>query len=144
MRPFAGADVKKVFQSYPAEIRRKLLALRELVFETAESTQGVGELTETLKWGEPAYVTEQTKSGSTVRIDWKKSHPDRYCMYFHCQTNLIETFRTLFPQEFQFDGNRAIVFRVGDEIPKKTLGFCIASALTYHTNRSRTRRRISA
>ncbi|MGC1549214.1 MAG: DUF1801 domain-containing protein [Rhodanobacter sp.] len=137
MKPFASDAVAQVFKAYPPNIRRKLLMLRSLIFKTAESIAGVGKLEETLKWGEPAYVTSESKSGSTVRIDWKKSEPSKYAMYFHCQTNLIETFRTLFPREFEFDGSRAIVFDEADAVPMDALAFCIAASLTYHLSKKK-------
>lgn len=130
-----------MFEAYPARVRRKLLALRELIFATATATEGAGELEETLKWGEPAYVTAQTKSGSTVRIDWKKARPNEYAMYFHCQTNLVDTFRAMFPNEFAFEGNRALVFPLDAPVPKETLALCIAASLTYHRSKPRTGRR---
>ena len=132
MKPISNAEVAAVFESYPPKFRRKLLALRDLIFETARITEGVGEVEETLKWGEPAYVTAKSKSGSTIRIAWKKSSPDQYGIYFHCQTNLVGTFRDLFPDQFQFAGNRSIVFGEKDRVPKKELAVCIAAALTYH------------
>jgi Domain of unknown function (DU1801) len=132
MKPFMNGAVAQAFEAYPPTMRRKLLALRELIFKTAASTPGVGELEETLKWGEPAYVTSQSKSGSTVRIGWKKANPKQVAMYFHCQTNLIETFRTMFPNEFSFEGNRAIVFDETDDMPSDSLAVCIAASLTYH------------
>lgn len=132
MRPFDNAAVARVFDTYPTPIRRKLLALRELIFDTAAATDGVGELEETLKWGEPAYVTAQTRSGSTIRIDWKRRTPSRYAMYFHCRTDLVETFRTHFPDSFEFEGNRAIIFEESDSLPTDSLRACIAMALTYH------------
>lgn len=132
LKPFKNVAVKKVFAAYPASIRRKLLALRERIFRTAAAADGVGEIEETLKWGEPAYITSQTKSGSTIRIAWNKSNPNRYAMYFNCQTTLVETFRTLFPSDFKFEGNRAIIFEESDVIPTDALAFCIAAALTYH------------
>ena len=135
LRPFEHAGVAQTFEAYPPNMRPKLLALRELIFETAASTQGVGKLEETLKWGEPAYVTSQSKSGSTVRIDWKKSNPSQYAIYFHCQTTLIDTFRTLFPTEFKFEGNRAIVFNESDIVPMDALAYCVAASLTYHRNK---------
>ena len=49
------------------------MALRGLVFDTAARTAGVGGLTEALKWGQPSYLTEQTGSGTTVRIDRLKA-----------------------------------------------------------------------
>jgi hypothetical protein len=134
-RPFESSAVAQAFEAFPSTVRSKLLVLRELVFDTAADTSGVGPLDETLKWGEPAYVTGQSGSGSTVRLGWKKAHPTQYAMYFHCQTNLVETFRTLFPGEFRFEGQRAIVFELSDPVPADSLAFCIAAALTYHLKR---------
>ena len=131
MKPFASAEVAAKFDTYLPNVRRKLLALRELVFQTAAATEGVGELEESLKWGEPAYVTKN-KSGSTVRMDWKKNDPNHYAMYFHCQTDLVETFRTVFPHDFKFEGNRALVFSLEDKVPQDSLATCIAASLTYH------------
>jgi Domain of unknown function (DU1801) len=132
MKPFANPTVAQAFEAYPPNMRHKLLALRELILKTAASTEGVGEIEETLKWGEPAYLTSQTGSGSTVRIDWKSSKPSEYAMYFNCHTTLVESFKTLFPGDFRFEGNRAIVFTESEPIPKDALAFCISTALTYH------------
>lgn len=55
MSPFKNATVAAKFESYPPAVRRKLLALREAVFRTAASMPEIGEIEETLKWGEPAY-----------------------------------------------------------------------------------------
>jgi len=132
MKALTNPSVERVFAAYPPVMRKKLLALRELILRTAAETEGVGELEETLKWGEPAYLTSSTGSGSTIRIDWKKKRPNEYAMYFNCQTTLVETFRTLFPNDFKFEGNRALVFGEADAIPMDALAFCIASALTYH------------
>jgi len=107
--------------------------LRDLILEVAARTPGVGTLEEVLKWGEPAFVTAQTKSGSTVRIAWKKSRPTQYAMYFNCQTTLVDSFKTMFPAAFRFEGNRALVFDEHDEVPVEALRICVAMALTYHT-----------
>jgi hypothetical protein len=131
MTPFQDPRVATVFDAYPAEVRRKLMKLRELIFEVAASTDNVGSLEETLKWGEPAYLTSASRTGSTVRIAWKRSKPNQYAMYFICTTNLVDTFRSLFPEDFKYEGNRAIVFEVGDTVPQDTLRFCVAAALTY-------------
>lgn len=135
MTPFSNSAVAAVFKRYPPSARRKLMALRELIFQTAAITAGVGEIEETLKWREPAYLTSKTKSGSTIRIDWKPSNPSHYAMYFHCQTNLIETFKTLFPEEFIFEGNRAIIFDISEDPATDSVSFCIAAALSYHRNK---------
>ena len=136
MTPFTNPAVAQVFDAYPPQVRRNMLTLRELVFKTAANTPGVGPLHETLKWGEPAYLTTQSKSGSTVRMDWKAKQPEQYAMYFNCQTTLVETFKTLFPQDFQFDGNRAIIFKLTDTVPISELMFCVKAALTYHRKKT--------
>jgi hypothetical protein len=123
--------VARVFDGYPPKIRRKLLAIRKLVFKTAAATQGVGELQETLKWGEPAYITSKTNSGSTIRLAWKRATPTEFAVYFNCQTSLVDTFRTLFPSGLRFEGNRAIVFSESDAVNNTILSVCITVALTY-------------
>ena len=108
------------------------MALRTLILEVAAQTQGVGALEESLKWGEPAYVTTVSKSGSTIRIAWKKARPTQYAMYFNCQTTLVDSFKTMFPTAFKFEGNRALVFDESDEVPVEALSICVEMALTYH------------
>lgn len=140
MRPFQSQAVKEVFESYSEPMRAKLLVLRELIFETAASIPDVGEIEETLKWGEPTYATSQSKSGSPLRIAYKASRPTQYAMYFICHTNLLETFRTMFPKDFKFEGNRAIVFEASDSVLTPELTKCITAALTYHTNKKKLKR----
>ncbi len=123
--------VDAVFDAYPRPIKGKLQALRRLILETAKTTKGVGALEETLKWGQPSYLTPETKSGSTVRIDQVKAEPGQYAVYFHCQTNLVETFRELYP-ELNYSGNRAILLDAQDKVPEAELRHCVALALTYH------------
>jgi hypothetical protein len=132
MTPFKSAAVAQAFDSYPAPMRRRLLSLRELIFSTAASTPGVGELEETLKWGEPAYLTAQGKGRSAVRLGGQKSMPSQVAMYFNCQTTLVDSFRTMFPTDFHFVGNRALVFDSAEPVPSDALRICIAAALTYH------------
>lgn len=136
MTAFASAAVAEVFAAYPAPVRARLLALREIIFDVAAHTEGVGKLTETLKWGEPAYVTE-SGSGSTIRIDRCRKSEGRYGIYFHCQTTLVESFRTLFPTTFNFEGNRSMTFAEDDRVPVEEVRICIAMALTYHQSKRR-------
>ncbi len=128
-------DVAAVFQSYPKTLRPKLMALRQLIIETAAATEGVGGIEETLKWGEPSYLTAESKSGSTIRIAWKEAHSDQVGIYFKCTTNLVDTFRERYPTEFRYGGTRCIIFDKDDPIPVGKLRRCIALALTYHLNK---------
>ncbi len=128
-------EVAAVFEAYPKEVKTKLLFLRQLIFDVASKTEGVGELEETLKWGQPSYVTAKSKSGSLIRIDQIKSQEGKYAMYFHCQTTLVDTFKERFRDDFKFEGNRSIVFEKTDSIPVKELSCCVSLALTYHLNK---------
>jgi hypothetical protein len=130
-----NSAIEAIFMAYPKPVRTKLLALRRLIFDTAKSTNGVGPLEETLKWGQPSYLTSKTRSGSTVRIDQVKSLANQYAVYFHCQTDLVATFRELYPEKFRFGGNRSILFSADDVIDEAALRHCLALALTYHLNR---------
>jgi hypothetical protein len=127
----SDAAVAAVFDGYPKPVRSKLLALRRLILDTARTTKGVGAIEEALKWGQVSYLTRESKSGSTIRIDRVRSAADQYAVYFHCQTNLVETFRELYP-DLSFSGNRAIVLDAGGELPEAALRHCVALALTYH------------
>ena len=113
------------------------MRLRWLIFDTASATEGVGEIEETLKWGQPAYLTSNPRSGSTIRIDCVKPDGLQYAMYFHCQTNLVATFREIYPVTFRYDGNRAILFKTSDRIDEDALRHCVALALTYHLRNAR-------
>lgn len=134
MKRFADKAVASAFKAYPADVRRRLMALRSLMFETAAATDGVGSLTETLKWGQPSYLTEETRSGSTVRIDRLKKG-DGYAVYFHCQSGLVGQFKAIYPDTFKYEGKRAIVFDAKDRLPKRALAHCIGLALTHHLRR---------
>jgi hypothetical protein len=135
---FSEPAVDAVLRAYPRPVRAKLLALRRLIFDIAKTTKGVGRLEETLKWGQPSYLTPETKSGSTIRIE--KFAANRYAVYFHCQTDLVATFRELYPGELSFGGNRSILLNAEDEIPEPALRHCLALALTYHQNKRKAAR----
>jgi hypothetical protein len=133
----SDSAVEAIFDTYPGPVRTKLLALRRLILDTAKATSGVGALQETLKWGQPSYLTPATNSGSTIRIDQVKPTPGQYALYFHCQTNLVETFRELYP-ELRYSGNRSILLDVKEKLPETAVRHCVALALTYHLNKRKT------
>jgi hypothetical protein len=132
MKQFSATAVADTYAGYPQDIRAKLMHIRARIIALAKSSAGVGEITETLKWGEPAYLTAQSKSGTTIRLGWKAGAPDEFAIYFNCKTNLIDTFRTILPRTFRYESNRAIVFSKDDEIAMVELDVCLLAALTYH------------
>lgn len=121
--------VKTVFNSYPKTVKPKLIQLRALILSAASEIEDLVELEETLKWGEPSYLT---KNGSTVRMDWKKKSPEQFAIYFKCTSKLVPTFKIIYKDKFIFEGDRAIVFKLTDKIPDAELKHCISLALRYH------------
>lgn len=85
-------EVQAKLDAYPEHITPFLLKIRELILDLAKE-QNSGDVEETLKWGEPSYLV---RNGSAVRFDWKPKFPEQYCLYFNCNTKLVETFRELY------------------------------------------------
>ncbi len=130
-RRFADPLVKAAFDGFDPAVRTDALWLRELIFDTAASTDGVGEITETLKWGQPAYLPVRPRTGTTVRIG-AAGGSGQLGMFVHCQTSLIESYRRHYGSELTLDGNRAVVLTAGQRVPAEVLRHCVAMALTYH------------
>jgi hypothetical protein len=131
-RPIEDPAVAAAFDARPPTVRRALLRLRDLILDAAEATPGTGTVMETLKWRQPTYGPARPRVGTTVRIDGIKGRDDAIGMYFHCQTTLVSTIRELYPELGDSQGNRAIVFSLGRELPEDTIRHCVAQALTYH------------
>ncbi len=130
--PVIPTEVASAFAAFPEPVRAQLLEVRRLIFAKAAEIGGVDPLTETLKWGEPAYLTETTHSGSTIRLGLSKSPESMGAVLFNCRTTLVESFRAQFPEAFVFQGNRAILLDPSAPLPTEQLSMCLAMALTYH------------
>ncbi|MDG2815281.1 DUF1801 domain-containing protein, partial [Vibrio parahaemolyticus] len=113
--------VKARFDEYPKHVRIRIEELRNIVLTIASELK-LGEVEESLKWGEPSY---SVKTGSPVRMDWKQKTPSRYYLFFNCQTKLVDTFRELYGEELVFQGNRAIVLSLSKPLPETAIKSCI-------------------
>ncbi len=133
--PDMPAAVTAAIASYPGPAFKTFHAIRAVVLRAAASNPSVGPLTETLRWGEPAYLTEVTRSGSTLRIAWKPANPDHVGVYLNCRTTLVESLREIYPDSFLYEGNRALVVRLDAPLPTDPLDHCARLAQTYHLKR---------
>jgi hypothetical protein len=120
-------EVQAKIDSYPEHVKAQLLSVRNLILDIVEE-QSLGEVEETLKWGEPSY---SVKSGSAVRFDWKPIYPEQFFIFFNCKTKLVDTFRELYSETLTFQGNRAIVLSVHQPLPNNVIRQCIKLSLTY-------------
>ncbi len=129
--PPVPAPVAEALARFPAPVRARLHEIRELVFATAASDESVGPLCETLKWGEPAYLTQTSRSGVTIRLGATKANPDKCAVLFNCRTPLVAMFREQFATEFDFEGNRALLIATSGRLPLEPLALCLHMALTW-------------
>lgn len=113
-----------IFESAAPE---HLAQIRTLILETANKLN-VAPIEETLKWGQPAFVPPK-KFGTTIRLGAAETHA---VLYVHCQTNLVQQFKEIFPTEFTYEGNRAVHIPLHQPINAEALSQVIALALTYH------------
>jgi hypothetical protein len=123
------------FKNQTTEMKAALMDLRKLVLDTAGITEGVGPIEEELRWGQLSFITAQTKSGSTIRIDALRDDPAKYAIYVHCQSGLIDEFRSRYPKQMTYVDQRSIEFKLGQPLPMEELKHCIALALTYHSRK---------
>jgi len=66
MTPYKSSDVKEKFNIYPPEMKEKLLELRELVFDVANSEKSITDVEETLKSGMNRVISPKTE----VLLEW--------------------------------------------------------------------------
>lgn len=123
--------VLQVFQQIPTKPREALLDARDLIFEVAGGDPRIGTVEEDLRWGEPAYITSQMKSGSTIRLGIEKGS-GMPAIFFNCKTSLVEEFRQQFGGLLRYSKNRAVILDNADHQQTAALKICIAAALTYH------------
>ena len=71
--PFASQAVAQAFEAFPDPGRSGLLALRALIFDVATQNSRMGQVEEALRWGQPAYLTPVTRSGTTLRLGVPKA-----------------------------------------------------------------------
>lgn len=130
-KPIHDDEIEAAFDAYLARVREPMRTLRDMIFRTADVTDGAGHLDETLKWGQPAYLTHVTKNGVTIRIDQDDTNGGDYALYVSCNSKLIDDWRERYPT-LKFGGNRSVHFSVDEELPVEAVRHMIAMALTYH------------
>ena len=132
--PDMTTPVQQAISAWPEPAQAVAKDLRRLVFEVAEDT-GTGPLTETLKWGQPAYLNSARRVGTTIRLGYAAGEEDPLRLLVHCGTTLVDSYRERFGKELSFQGNRAICLSETGDLPEEPLRQCIAMALGYHVNK---------
>ncbi|MEL7111673.1 MAG: DUF1801 domain-containing protein [Pseudomonadota bacterium] len=135
--PAPPPEVATALRACPDRAAPHVKALRHLILDTARTTPQVGHVRETLKWGEPAYLTQAPKTGTTLRLGWDESGAHAR-LFVPCQTTLIESWRSHYHKTLHFVGNREVSMPTDQPLPRAELQHCIAMALTYHLRKTAT------
>ena len=103
--------------------------LRATIFAVAAETPEVGGLTEALRWGQAAYLTEETGSGTTLRI--ARASAGRVGLYVHCQSRVVDEVRMVHDRALTWDGTRGLLLDTDASWPEAAVRAMIVAALTY-------------
>jgi hypothetical protein len=124
--------VRAAFDICPAPTRAGLMLLHGMILASAAELPAIGRVDVGLRWGQPAYLTPETGAACSLRIGPVPG--EAFGLFVHCQTGLIGAFLDGPGVGMRGQGNRAVVFRAAEEVPK-VLGVLIGQALTYHLAR---------
>ena len=103
--------------------------LRDLIAAAAFEQPIIGQLEETVKWGEASFTPVRKNIGSSVRLQPRKNGD--VALMFICTTDLVERFQDMYPGVFKTEGKRALVFSAGGKLPELEIKHVIAMALTH-------------
>ena len=118
-------DVEEKFAAMPADVSQVLRRARLAILGAAKLADGVGPLTECLKWGEPSYLTQSPKTGTTLRLGQIGGCP---AVMVPCSTTIIQDARDRFGELPELSGKRGVILG-GDA---QVVDYVITAALTYH------------
>lgn len=121
--------IEQKLSGYSPELRARLQAVHDLIMDVAHTTDGVGNIAVSLKWGQLSFATVRPKSGTPLRIDGRDG---AYSLYVPCSTDLIARFQAVQPHLFEYHGKREIRLSLDAPLPEPTLRAFIEAALTYY------------
>lgn len=126
-------DIQVLYPKYSALEKQKLTEMQNLIHKVADESDI--EISEGVKWGQLSFATP---NGTPIRID--KFSDTQIALFVHCQTRLIENWRSLFSDTLHFSKNRAIIIDLNEPLPEEQLKICIDQAFNYHLkNRKRSK-----
>ncbi|SDW21911.1 hypothetical protein [Litoreibacter albidus] len=115
----------QVFASMPADVATTLRAARLDILRAAAASNEVGQLDETMKWGEPAYLTCAPKTGTTLRLGLIGGQA---AVMVPCSTAIIDDARAIFGPLPELSGKRGLV--LGGQ--RQVFNYVVDAALHYH------------
>lgn len=133
--PPLALDLLKTFALWPDTAQNAALAIRTLCWRVAEAAE-TGPLSESLKWGQPAWRPQKPRIGSTLRLSWRADAPDHLDLFVDCKTDIAARVTNAFPQAFDSDARRRLTIATGVPMPSDALWHLARTTLTYHRSKS--------
>lgn len=116
---------------WPMEAQTSFARIREVILDAAQNAD-IGPVTESLKWGQPAWRPERPRTGSTLRLNWSVDQPETIALFVDCKTTISAEMFAAYPDEFSYETNRAMRLQLGAEIPKSAIAHLAQVTFTYH------------
>lgn len=133
-KKYASKLFNSIVDHYPVELNDKLLYLKSLIYGQADLNPKVGEIEESLKWGQLSYVSKN-RSGTPIRLGIEKKMPGYFGLYVNCSTTVINDVKHIYGDKFQYDGNRGLMLKVDEQLPELEIRHIIDIILCYHINK---------
>ena len=131
-QPTPPREFQAILNTYPDNARQVFMQVRQIMHQITAENPKIGPLSEVLKWGEPAFVTEASKSGSTIRMVWDPEAPEKMGLFFNCKTTLVENMRHIYRDKFEYEDNRGVFFALNEKIPVNAIAHICEMAMAYH------------
>ena len=102
------------------------------LFHLIADENGLGDLDEALKWGQPAWRPKRPRTGSTLRMGWSEVTPDQLALYVDCKTDLAQRMYSLYPDLPRNDGRRALAISLAQAFPEQAMAHLAEMTFSYH------------
>lgn len=119
---------------WPQDARHTFGTIRSLILNAAAQAEA-GPLTESLKWGQPAWRPTRRNQGSTLRLMWQPNPAGPLVMYVDCKTTLSRTMQEIYPSEFMYESNRGLRILLDRPLPEHAIDHLARLTFTYHGKR---------
>ena len=133
--PPIAPDLLNTFALWPDAAQSRAFDIRTLCWRVAEAAD-IGALSESLKWGQPAWRPLRSRTGSTLRLSWDANAPQRLDLFVDCKTDLAARVIDRFPAIFGSDGRRRLTLPTDGPLPEDALWFLAEQTLTYHRTKA--------
>lgn len=119
---------------WPIEAQTRFAEIRGLILDAAKQV-AIGPLTESLKWGQPAWRPERPRTGSTLRLNWSDKSPQTLAFFVDCKTTLAAQMFAAYPFDFEYKSNRELQVHLDAALPNSAINHLAELTFTYHKKR---------